>query len=84
MSNPVIAVTMGDGAGVGPEIVVAALLDPEIARSSSPVVIGDARRLHDAASVLGRYADLRYGGIGEERGISQRLDELARKVTPST
>lgn len=44
---------MGDGAGVGPEIVVAALLDPSIAGSSRPVVIGDIPRLTLAAKILG-------------------------------
>jgi 4-hydroxythreonine-4-phosphate dehydrogenase len=58
MNNPVIAVTMGDGAGVGPEVVVAALLDPEVTQTSRPVVIGDARRLREAAAALGRDADI--------------------------
>ena len=34
----------------------------------------------DVADGLTRYAELRYGGIGEERTVAQRLDELARKV----
>ena len=41
---PIIAVTMGDGAGVGPEVVVPALLDAEALRGCRPVVIGDAER----------------------------------------
>ncbi|PRY10237.1 4-hydroxythreonine-4-phosphate dehydrogenase PdxA [Kineococcus rhizosphaerae] len=57
-STPAIAVTMGDGAGVGPEIVVAALLDEGITRNSRPVVVGDARRLHQAAKVLNVEADI--------------------------
>ena len=44
---------MGDGAGVGPEIVVAALLDDSIAGACKPVVTGDIPRLKLAASVLG-------------------------------
>ena len=50
---PIIAVTMGDGAGVGPEIVVGALADPEVTRTCRPVVIGDAARLRLAASIMG-------------------------------
>lgn len=57
-STPAIAVTMGDGAGVGPEVVVAALLDEEITRNSRPVVVGDAGRLRQAAQVLGVEADI--------------------------
>lgn len=51
-NQPTIAVTMGDGAGVGPEICVAAALDPAM-RGARLVVIGDAGRLRQAASVLG-------------------------------
>jgi len=49
---PLIAVTMGDGAGIGPEVVVRALLEPEIAASVHCVVVGDARRLRTVADVL--------------------------------
>ena len=36
----------------------------------------------DVADALVRYAELRYGGIGEERTIAQRLADLARKIRP--
>src|SRR4051795_1657793 len=52
-ATPYVAVTMGDGAGVGPEVVVGALVDPEISTLCRPVVIGDAGRLRAAAEVLG-------------------------------
>ncbi len=51
MTLPRIAVTMGDPAGIGPEIVVAALDGVSDCR---PVVIGDARRLREAAAILDR------------------------------
>jgi 4-hydroxythreonine-4-phosphate dehydrogenase len=51
---PLIAVTMGDGAGVGPEVVVEALLDARVRAACRPVVIGDAGRLRRAAAVRGR------------------------------
>ncbi|WP_262697839.1 MULTISPECIES: 4-hydroxythreonine-4-phosphate dehydrogenase PdxA [Streptomyces] len=50
---PLIAVTMGDGAGIGPEVVVAALLDGAVLTRCRPVVIGDAPRLREAARILG-------------------------------
>ncbi|WP_329530246.1 4-hydroxythreonine-4-phosphate dehydrogenase PdxA [Streptomyces sp. NBC_01450] len=50
---PLIAVTMGDGAGIGPEVVVAALLDDAVLTQCRPVVIGDAQRLREAARILG-------------------------------
>lgn len=58
MALPTIGITMGDAAGVGPEICVAAVLDPSVADACTPVVIGDAARLRDAARVLGVDADI--------------------------
>jgi 4-phospho-D-threonate 3-dehydrogenase / 4-phospho-D-erythronate 3-dehydrogenase len=55
---PVVAVTMGDGAGIGPEVVVPALLDDTVLRLCKPVVIGDAKRLRMAADIVGRDADI--------------------------
>ena len=50
---PRIAVTMGDPAGVGPEICLRLLADEEIARQCVPVVFGDAGVLRRAAEVMG-------------------------------
>ncbi|MDQ0679631.1 4-hydroxythreonine-4-phosphate dehydrogenase [Arthrobacter pascens] len=55
---PYVAVTMGDGAGVGPEVVVAAVLDPKINAECRPVVVGDALRLRQAADILGIHAEI--------------------------
>ncbi len=41
-SRPVLALTMGDPAGIGPEIVLKALASPEVAAACRPVVVGDA------------------------------------------
>jgi hypothetical protein len=45
---------------------------------------GDEPWAPEVASALARYAELRYGGIGEERTIASRLDELATKIRPLT
>jgi 4-phospho-D-threonate 3-dehydrogenase / 4-phospho-D-erythronate 3-dehydrogenase len=39
--KPVMAITIGDVAGIGPEIALKALLDESVYRSSKPVLIGD-------------------------------------------
>jgi len=46
-----IAITMGDAAGIGPEIVVKALERKELHRQALPVVIGDARTMEQALSI---------------------------------
>jgi 4-hydroxythreonine-4-phosphate dehydrogenase len=55
---PRIAVTMGDAAGIGPEVIVRALLDPECAGRSNCVVVGDAARLRRAAELVGLQPDI--------------------------
>ncbi|MCX4697142.1 4-hydroxythreonine-4-phosphate dehydrogenase PdxA [Streptomyces sp. NBC_01352] len=57
-SLPLIAVTMGDGAGIGPEVIVPALLHPDTLARCRPVVIGDAGRLRQAAAILGVDCDI--------------------------
>jgi 4-phospho-D-threonate 3-dehydrogenase / 4-phospho-D-erythronate 3-dehydrogenase len=46
--RPIIAITMGDAAGVGPEVIVKALAHPDVYARCRPLVIGDARRLGEA------------------------------------
>ncbi|MFW6108150.1 MAG: PdxA family dehydrogenase, partial [bacterium] len=53
MSRPVIAVTMGDPAGVGPEICLQALNDPRVLGACVPVVVGNAQLLQTLAGRLG-------------------------------
>ncbi|TDE02218.1 4-hydroxythreonine-4-phosphate dehydrogenase PdxA [Jiangella asiatica] len=59
MTPPLVAVTMGDGAGVGPEVVVQALADPRVGKLCRPVVVGDLARLRDAARICGVDVELR-------------------------
>jgi 4-hydroxythreonine-4-phosphate dehydrogenase len=51
--TPIVGITMGDGAGVGPEVIVKALQHEEMHRLCRPVVIGDRERLARAADICG-------------------------------
>jgi 4-phospho-D-threonate 3-dehydrogenase / 4-phospho-D-erythronate 3-dehydrogenase len=53
MSLPTIAITMGDAAGIGPEIIMKALARLEARTICRPLVIGDARRLSLAGRIVG-------------------------------
>lgn len=53
MRQPIVAITMGDAAGVGPEIVVKSLARQEPYDVCRPLVIGDAGRLAWAAQIAG-------------------------------
>ena len=59
MHRPIIAITMGDAAGVGPEIVVKTLARPDALAVFSALIIGDARRLAKAATIAGVRVEVR-------------------------
>lgn len=50
---PILAITMGDPAGIGPEIVVRALHHPEVYQQCRPLVTGDAAVMENAIRLLG-------------------------------
>lgn len=49
---PLIALTMGDGAGIGPEVCIEACLDAEVLSAARPFIIGNIARLELAAKIL--------------------------------
>ncbi|MCY3748074.1 MAG: 4-hydroxythreonine-4-phosphate dehydrogenase PdxA [Chloroflexi bacterium] len=51
--RPLIAVTMGDPAGVGPEITAKALANPKIRAACRLAVVGDLRTMERAAGAVG-------------------------------
>lgn len=51
-ARPIIAVTMGDASGVGPEIIMKALARADVAAICRPLVVGDAARLREAGAIL--------------------------------
>jgi len=55
--KPIVGITMGDAAGIGPEIIVKALLVKEIYEVCCPIVIGDSKVMEEAAKIVD--ADLR-------------------------
>jgi 4-hydroxythreonine-4-phosphate dehydrogenase len=53
MSRPIIAITMGDPAGVGPEVIMKSLAHDEVFTTCRPLVVGDAVRLRQAGAIVG-------------------------------
>ncbi|MCI8692851.1 MAG: 4-hydroxythreonine-4-phosphate dehydrogenase PdxA [Lachnospiraceae bacterium] len=51
--KPIIALSMGDPAGIGPEIIVKALAKPETAQAAAVIVAGDAEVLRAAMEFPG-------------------------------
>ena len=52
-----VAITLGDPNGIGPEVVLKSLHDPDVAPSMTPLLIGSAHVLRRHAEVLG-FSDL--------------------------
>lgn len=72
MSQPTIAITMGDPAGIGPEIVARALAEPEVRAACRPVIMGDPRIMARAAELVKSLLQVRtvqaVHGAGTDRG----------------
>ncbi len=56
MTKPLIAITMGDAAGVGPEVVMKSVAHAEVQAMCRPLVIGDAARLRAAGKIVRQQA----------------------------
>jgi len=81
---PVVAVTMGDGAGIGPEVIVRALLDETARGFCAPVVIGDATRLAQAADLLGLDVEIvRVDGVTAAEQAPGRINVVDLDLLPA-
>jgi 4-hydroxythreonine-4-phosphate dehydrogenase len=86
--RPRIAVTMGDPAGIGPEIVLKAVAEPEVQAVCAPFIVGDAQLLAHTARTL----DLQCGYDIVRRGeplpdtpegpVIYHLDNIGAPVEP--
>ena len=73
---PIIGITMGDPSGIGPEIIIKALSDPEIYSYCRPVILGDPvvlsfylKELSDISIRIKEISD-----IEKAEGIRERMD----------
>lgn len=57
--KPTIAITMGDAAGVGPEIIAKAMAEQDLRAQARLFVIGDFARMQQAAEIVGSTLQLR-------------------------
>jgi 4-hydroxythreonine-4-phosphate dehydrogenase len=71
---PILGITMGDPAGVGPEVTAMALARPDVRARARSVVIGDASVMAEAAAIVGcdlpvRAVDGPDGATGDEEAL---------------
>ncbi len=75
----ILGITMGDPAGVGPEITVKALQDPKVYESCKPLVVGDAAILERACGFVG--AKMHYSSRGRpQRGGCTSMASLISSI----
>ena len=53
MTPPLVAVTLGDPAGIGPEIIARTFADPDFHQKNRALIVGDAKMLRRATDLLG-------------------------------
>ena len=73
-AKPRIAVTMGDPAGVGPELCLRLLAEPEIEDLCTPIIFGDAGILNRVAVATGIEPPKRIVGRSDWAEIGAELD----------
>jgi len=66
--KPLLAITMGDAAGSGPEIIAKTLAEPEISAACRCVVIGDADTMRESLQIT--------GVLGKVRAIEKLTEAL--------
>lgn len=85
MTRPVIGITMGDAAGVGPEIIVKALSSDKVYNECRPIVIGDAKMLERANNIVGAGLQIRVVPSVQEAAFTNgTIDCIDLDVLPDT
>jgi 4-hydroxythreonine-4-phosphate dehydrogenase len=83
-ARPRLAITAGDPCGVGPEVVVKALADPEVRRACRPLLVGDLRHLRRTAADCGVALELVPAGqaTGDDAVPVVDLDDVDPALRP--
>ena len=80
MTKPLLAVTMGDPAGIGAEIAVKAFSNPEIFRRAQPFIIGSVECLQQAMEQTGTHQQIislvQISDLKEASGLIQVIDPV--------
>jgi 4-phospho-D-threonate 3-dehydrogenase / 4-phospho-D-erythronate 3-dehydrogenase len=76
--KPILAITMGDPGGIGPEIIAKALAHADVYDRARPLVIGEGRALEAAIKITGRPLEVRHverpAQAGEHPGTVDLID----------
>lgn len=73
-TKPRIAITIGDAAGIGPEVTLKALGDPKLSNSAEIIVVGDAAHLGNVASRFGLRPMLTSVSVDDLKNLPPNID----------
>jgi 4-phospho-D-threonate 3-dehydrogenase / 4-phospho-D-erythronate 3-dehydrogenase len=86
--KPIVGITIGDPAGIGPEVIVKALASPRVYESCRPLVIGDVPSMERAVAQLRSPLNVRLvQGVDDARfesgtiDVIQATDQDLREIT---
>jgi len=86
--RPIVGITSGDPAGIGPEVVVKALQDEDVRRRCRALILGDARVLDHARRALGARIEWKviseYSGSGDFSDGGPTLLDFANAPDPES
>ena len=74
--RPAIAITMGDPCGIGPEVVVKALVDPRVYASCRPLVVGNAFAMEQAVAMAGLPLSIRRADNPVDAGVNPAVIDV--------
>ena len=63
VSRPILGITMGDPASIGPEISVKALMNSDLYKRCRPLIIGDAEVMRKAVTIVGKEGQIEIHAI---------------------
>ena len=74
--KPVIAITMGDPCGIGPEVIAKALASAEVYTACRPLVVGNSWSMEQAVKLAGASLNVREVESPVEAGLSPELVDV--------
>ena len=84
MTLPIVALALGDQAGIGPEIALKAAQDPRVLAVCRPVLVGDRGALGWHAQSCGIAADIATIDAFSEAGTTGTSSACSRATLKST
>jgi 4-hydroxythreonine-4-phosphate dehydrogenase len=90
VTKPIIAMTMGDPAGIGPEICILSAVQHEVTNRVTTFIIGDLNRLEEARSILEQAGKLQHSvqlrsiqDVSEAKYVTGTVDVMDLQNVPN-